>query len=292
MDATERALVVGVELDYRGEDLSRGSELALREAERLAGPLRASVVLVHSTARDERWHHVRREYTSREALGERGKAALDAAVERLRATSVEARLVVSEEHALVAISSVVKLPDSDLVIIGSRSDDVPDDRHLGSVARALVHQCPSAVWVVRATAEKSRGTMLAAADLTPMGERVVRVASLIAGAAEAELHVVHALSMPLEVQLEGMEAEERYLSENRSRAEKQLRAWLAGAGATLHVGLTSPTQAVLAGVRHLGPELVIAGTVSREGIPGLVLGNTAARLLDRLETSLLVVKPK
>jgi nucleotide-binding universal stress UspA family protein len=38
-------------------------------------------------------------------------------------------------------------------------------------------------------------------------------------------------------------------------------------------------------------DLVVMGTVGRSGIPGFVIGNTAERMLNRLECSLLTLKP-
>jgi universal stress protein E len=38
-------------------------------------------------------------------------------------------------------------------------------------------------------------------------------------------------------------------------------------------------------------DLVVMGTVGRRGIPGLVIGNTAERILSRLEYSILTLKP-
>ncbi len=200
--------------------------------------------------------------------------------------------MISEEPCDVAISRQVAKTGADLVIVGKRTLDVSDDHRLGSVARALIHDCPGAIWVVRPGRDPVHGRILAAADLTPVGERVVRMAIRVADALESELHVVHALTLPLAVQIEHATEQERYLEDRGSEAREQIRAWLDGAPATLHVGLTSPTQAVLSGVEQLGPSLVVMGTVSRHGIPGRIIGNTAERLLDRLDTSLLVVKPE
>ena len=40
-----------------------------------------------------------------------------------------------------------------------------------------------------------------------------------------------------------------------------------------------------------GVDLVVMGTVARSGIPGLVMGNTAERVLQRLRGSVFAVKP-
>jgi universal stress protein E len=43
--------------------------------------------------------------------------------------------------------------------------------------------------------------------------------------------------------------------------------------------------------KRLEPDVVVMGTISRGGIPGLLVGNTAERLLGILDCSLVIVKP-
>jgi nucleotide-binding universal stress UspA family protein len=43
--------------------------------------------------------------------------------------------------------------------------------------------------------------------------------------------------------------------------------------------------------RKLGIELIVMGTVSRTGIEGLFIGNTAEEILERVDCSVLAVKP-
>ncbi|NKB72465.1 MAG: hypothetical protein GKR89_35765 [Candidatus Latescibacteria bacterium] len=38
-------------------------------------------------------------------------------------------------------------------------------------------------------------------------------------------------------------------------------------------------------------DLVVMGSIARTGIPGMVMGNTAERLLEQVECALLVTKP-
>ncbi|MBW2698633.1 MAG: universal stress protein, partial [Deltaproteobacteria bacterium] len=51
-------------------------------------------------------------------------------------------------------------------------------------------------------------------------------------------------------------------------------------------------RAILGCVDRLAPDLVVMGTISRGGIAGVLVGNTAERLLTRLDCSLLTVKPE
>jgi universal stress protein E len=127
-----------------------------------------------------------------------------------------------------------------------------------------------------------------------VGERVVALAASISSECGTELHIVHALALPLSVQMKDSESEKQFLAESRAAAvaeiESQLPEPLRGA-AELHVGLTSPSNAILACVAQLNPDLVVMGTISRAGIAGLSVGNTAERMLGHLDCSMLTVKP-
>jgi nucleotide-binding universal stress UspA family protein len=52
-----------------------------------------------------------------------------------------------------------------------------------------------------------------------------------------------------------------------------------------------PERAISHFVDRNGVDLVVMGTVARTGIAGLVMGNTAERVLQRLRGSVLAVKP-
>jgi universal stress protein E len=45
-------------------------------------------------------------------------------------------------------------------------------------------------------------------------------------------------------------------------------------------------------VNHLDPDLLVMGTISRAGLAGVLIGSTAERLLDRVDCSILAVKPE
>ncbi len=90
------------------------------------------------------------------------------------------------------------------------------------------------------------------------------------------------------------EARKRFLTERRSAALEEIESRLPEplrGEAELHVGLTSPSNAILACVDRLKPDLVVMGTISRAGLAGLAVGNTAERMLGHLRCSLLTVKP-
>jgi universal stress protein E len=97
------------------------------------------------------------------------------------------------------------------------------------------------------------------------------------------------------VQLGGEEKEEAYERESAAEAIHRIQQEIDAAGhpgtASFHVGVTSPARAILGATERVDPDLVVMGTVSRGGVAGVLVGNTAQRLLDRLDCSLLAVKP-
>ena len=58
-----------------------------------------------------------------------------------------------------------------------------------------------------------------------------------------------------------------------------------------HLVSGAPSAVILEVVERTQADLLVMGSVSRSGIAGLLLGNTAERLLDRVACSLLTIKP-
>jgi universal stress protein E len=219
---------------------------------------------------------------------------METALRSLSEAGIEAELVFSDERAWLAIVANVLQFGADLVIVGKRADSAHDGRLLGGVSQKLLRKCPCAVWVVKPDHPAAPTNILAATDLSPVGDRVVALAASISSECGVELHIVHALELPLSVQMKDSESEKEFLAESRAAAvaeiESQLPEPLRGA-AELHVGLTSPSNAILTCADRLNPDLIVMGTISRAGIAGLSVGNTAERMLGHLDCSMLTVKP-
>jgi len=287
-----QSIVVGIELAQSGE-LSVGSRLSVERARWLAAAGGVRVTLLHAPRREE--HGSEGELVERSPrIGGDFRRPLEAALQALRAAGIDAELALSEERAGLAIVKRVLQLDADLVIVGKRSHPEHDGRLLGSVSRELLRKCPCAVWVVKPDGSADLATILAATDRSPVGRRVIEMAASLAAECGAQLHIVHALMLPMSVQIEGDDAQEQFVAQGREAAQAEISAQLPEslrAAARFHIGLTSPSNAILACVDRLEPDLVVMGTVSRAGIAGLLVGNTAERMLEQLDCSLLTVKP-
>lgn len=286
-----RRILVGLDLEPDGSDVTGGSRRAALQAQWLAERVDGELTFLHST-----WHDAyEKQGTWRPGPGSAGFAALEEVAAEYRSSGLGAELLYDQERPGLALIRRVLRGEHDLVMVARRNR--PVSRALGSVTRELVRKCPCPVWVVKPDAPLVHSAVMAATDLTPVGTRAVELAAWIARAYGCELHVVHAWQTPFSVQMAGeMPGHEDDLAALQARSEKSVRATLATVASDvdmrLHVGRDAPSRAILEGVERLGVDLLVMGTLSRAGIAGLLVGNTAEKLLDRAPCSLLAVKPE
>lgn len=290
-----RKIVVGIDLDSGGGDFSRGARAALERARWLAEKTGASIDLLHSTAEDrfeERSGVVFRIVHT--GVPPRACEALDRAVATLAEAGIAAQVVVRAEKPWLAITRHARASGADLVVLGKHDAEGPR-ANLGSVARKVVHDAPLPVWLARHGESPTLARIVATTDLTETGARAVRTAADLAALSGGELHVVHVYQVTLEAQLAPGRLDEDAQERARDDAAQALRRELAAAGvsgAKTHLLCTTPVQGILSVDEELRPDVLVMGSVSRTGIVGLFVGNTAEKCLERVRAALLVVKPE
>lgn len=124
--------------------------------------------------------------------------------------------------------------------------------------------------------------ILAATDLGPGSDAVVRTAATLAAASAAELHLVHAVDLPetiLAPELAGGLQETLY-DAARELEEQALRVVPGGCAAiTSEARLGAPYRVILERASELGAELVVLGPHRGGTISTRFLGTTAERVL-------------
>jgi universal stress protein E len=172
----------------------------------------------------------------------------------------------------------------------------------------LIRNCPGTLWLVKPRPPGRRPCFVAAVD--PLHERdkpaeldhrIVRTAQALAGALGGDAHVFHAfdvavaiaistdamstpIALPINELTDAMRAEhteavERLCKEHGVPPERT------------HVHQGGTRQSLLALTEQLRADAVVMGALSRSGLKGLFLGNTAEDVLDRLHCDLVIVKP-
>jgi universal stress protein E len=162
------------------------------------------------------------------------------------------------------------------------------------------------VLIVKRTRRYHRPVVLAAVDPTHqfakparLDEEILRRGSAVTRALRGTLHAVHAY-MPLP---RDMDPKTPWSKKNRAAAI-EARAGVRARRAfdrclrfsriprqRRHVVRRLPLEAVPAVARQTGSAIVVLGAISRSGLKGAIIGNTAESLLDDLRCDLLVVKP-
>jgi nucleotide-binding universal stress UspA family protein len=195
------------------------------------------------------------------------------------------------------------------LLVRSHDRDLADSpRPFGAIDMELLRQCPCPVWLVgsRGRAKSNHLRMLAAIRATAaepeeqqLNAQILEWALLLKSLSSAELTVLQAWTpygasllrsrMTPDEFSEFIEISRRIEDEALSGFLTLYKERLTGVAVELVQG--EPEDAITRFVESHGVDMVIMGTVARTGIAGLVMGNTAERVLQRLRGSVFAVKP-
>lgn len=180
-------------------------------------------------------------------------------------------------------------------------------RLFGSTDQHLMRKCPAPVWLFKDNAGAGFRSVLAAVDVGQTGNeelntRILQLASSLASREGSELHVVHAWALYGETMLRspsrgvGKEILAKLLSDEEAERRRRLEAAvntavLPGIEAELHLLKAEAAEGVEKAAESVEADLVVMGTLSRAGVRGLLIGNTAETVLSRMDSSVLTVKP-
>ncbi|ODS35945.1 hypothetical protein BEH94_02575 [Candidatus Altiarchaeales archaeon WOR_SM1_SCG] len=196
----------------------------------------------------------------------------------------------------------------DLVIITAECKGGLKEMLFGTTTMHLMRKCPCPVWAIKPAKHKRFSRILAAVDKYPSGDernalndRIMELASSLARSENSELHIIHTWSVYGERSLRtrgGMQENELYklLHEIRNGHKvwldelvKKYTPNIPKKQVYLLKGEAGALIPSLAEKKRI--ELIVIGTVSRTGIDGLLIGNTAERVLQQVDCSVLAIKP-
>jgi nucleotide-binding universal stress UspA family protein len=206
--------------------------------------------------------------------------------------------------------------DHDLIMKCVEASGGLENTYFGSTDMHLMRKCPCPVWVIKPTENHKYGRILAAVDkdieepvTDVLNRQILEMTSSLAIAESSEMHIVHAWNLVAEdffrssrsgiseAEVDAMVAEEATV--RRRWLENLVNA--CGSRTTrgaddilephLHLIKGRARYVVPEIARELAVDLVVMGTVSRTGIAGFFIGNTAESILTQLDCSVLTVKP-
>ena len=207
----------------------------------------------------------------------------------------------------------------DLVVVGTR--DLTKLGHIlfGNTSVKLIRRCPCPVLVTKpltfasgvlganvrrgAHTHSSPLNILVATDMQPPSDEALRLGIGLANQMNAHLDILHVVEYKLdEVCNIGLPDSKQaaYRRSVRDHAQELLYAQLAkteykALGARLEVHLAGDVNLPDVAIQHFIAahkiHLLVMGTIAKGGIRGIMIGNTAERLLPQVNCSVLAVKP-
>lgn len=218
--------------------------------------------------------------------------------------NVKPEVVVRTGADFIEVIGQVFERDHDLVLVGSQPRSSASAR-LDPTVTHLLRKCPVPVWVVDESHEEGDVIVALGPDYDDesklLNRTLLELGSSLAARKEVELHVVHAwrvvgesLMLGGRVSLSDAQAKE-LVAESESAAHdlvsNSIRDVPAAQDATIHLMRGRPEEKVIQVVDEVRPSVVVMGTVARRGLAGMIIGNTAERVLLTIDASVMAVKP-
>lgn len=185
---------------------------------------------------------------------------------------------------------------ADLVVKEAHPHDPMAESRFTRTDWNLVAQLPCDVLLVRPTTWRSAPRIAAAIDpLHPadrpveLDEKLIHAGRALADLLRGSLEVFHVLQTPPHLPGERVADDVRATAELRARGAVEMLARQAGARVFYEAGL--PCEGLLRLARPNAPDILIMGVAARPRPAHAPAGETAVRVLERVGSDLLVLKP-
>ena len=292
-------------------DGAKGEKIALQRAAELALHNKASLTVMDVVAEVDS-NDVRLKPTLKrlqQALIKERKTALELLVKELTPQSgtLPIKIYVTAGKNYIGVIQTIIQKRFDLLVKSANKHNAVAATLFGNTDISLLRKCPCPVWIIKPSRKKRIDTILAAVDLTETSEAkqlAGQILNLSAGLAQLEksdLHVLNVWQPNFEPHVRTLISRQEYANmmkmlKDNSRAS--LRALIQGTpdlpvnGAmSQHLEKGHAEVVIPKFVKDHKIDLLIMGTMSRTGIPGFLIGNTAEKVLDAVDCSVLTLKP-
>lgn len=288
MDTFKRVLV-SLDLTESGEEGPTSESLAaLSQARWIAQACKASVSLMT-------------------VLPEADSELIELAEFRLKAMAVEqladldVSVTVATGTAFIELVRAVIRQDVDLLVVGPRSMSRRHPGVVGSTARRVVRKAPCPVLVAPHEADGTPKSVLSSVAWHTTAPMILGLSAAICAETGAAWNVLHVPEYPAEggMRLRCAPEEELVAYRKQMREEAWTRmhevidplAEASKLAPELWMSEGYPSEQIFDAIARLDADLLVMGTIEKQGLAGLLLGGTAEKVLDALDIALLVIKP-
>jgi universal stress protein E len=253
-----------------------------------------------------------------EAMMEKRRLQLERQVASVRKKLRISTKVIIGTSFMAIIREVLQFKRDLLIKVAEKEEGVIE-RFFGTTEMRLLRKCPCPVWLMKSCKPDNPRKILAAVDFgsgdnnmidNGLNRQIIEMSTSLALSEFTELHIVHVWNAYGESNLRSGFAQQteadvdNYVEGIRLDHKMQLDELLANfthnSGKDA-VGYLKPKVHMIKGdattvipelVKQLQISFVLMGTVGRTGIPGFIMGNTAEKILNRIDCSVLAFKPE
>lgn len=192
----------------------------------------------------------------------------------------------------------------DLVIKGAKQHYGIVDRLFNHSDWNLLRHCPAPVLMVKSAKPWANNRILASIDATSFSEghqlindNILEFSEHLTDHLSTDLHIVNSypmvsLAFAMVPEVTAPDDIQKYITEqHQSECERYAKKYNIN---TDHIHITEgdPDDVIEVIANEIEADLVVIGSVAREGFAGVLLGNTAERIINRVSCDILVIKPQ
>lgn len=228
-------------------------------------------------------------------------------LEQLAQDAVSAGLTVHKQvcwdkHLYDAIMGVMNQNDFDLVIKGTHQHHLVD-RIFTHTDWNMIRHCPAPVMLVKSAMPWQHNRVLASIDATSMdashqriNDNILAFAEHLSDHFETDLHLVNAypdvdVAFAMVPEINAPDDVQKHISAQHHEACNTLASRYSIQPNHIHIMEGDTTDIVPDIATAIEADLVVAGTVGRDGLAGVIVGNTAEELVDKVACDIVVLKP-
>jgi len=205
----------------------------------------------------------------------------------------------------IKIIEKVQRDQHDLVVKSRITAEEPDQ-----LAMKLFRKCPCPVWIIRGSHQNTEKQILAALDLQnthlenrKLNRKIIELAHSMAVREKGQVHYLNTLQLEYEGMMRGprfkiSEEEITGMKDNLHQISSENLAVLfeetgiTAAPENIHLIEGDAGKIIPQAIQNLSTDTLVMGTVARSGIPGLLIGNKAEKILSEVQCTVLAVKPE
>lgn len=245
---------------------------------------------------------------TKEVLADEKHQRLEAIAAPLRDQGFDVTTKVLFGKTSIAVLREVLRSSHDLVLRVTKGAHSHRTGFFGTTSMSLLRTCPCAVWLVRPDRTPQFARVLAAVDPAPndvaheiMSKTIMDLGRSIADFEHGQLHIAHTWELFDTNASDSWSIPGRFDEAMRtvgSSVNAAMDDFLApynlnhrSDGVHLIHAEVGPGNAISELAKQQDIDVVVMGTLARAGVSGALMGNTAEQVLDRVECSVLTIKP-